>query len=135
MSKLDALMARGTDFLGSRVAIMAGAMSWISERHLVSAMSNAGGFGVIAGGAMPPEILSAEIAATKAMTNKPFGVNLITMHPQLNDLIAICAQHQVSHVVLVLLKHVLMLKLHGTDLEMKTYLIFLIAIFQQMIHD
>ena len=100
MSKLDALMARGTDFLGSRVAIMAGAMSWISERHLVSAMSNAGGFGVIAGGAMPPEILSAEIAATKAMTNKPFGVNLITMHPQLNDLIAICAQHQVSHVVL-----------------------------------
>jgi enoyl-[acyl-carrier protein] reductase II len=100
MSKLNALMARGTDFLGSRVAIMAGAMSWISERHLVSAMSNAGGFGVIAGGAMPPEILSAEIAATKAMTDKPFGVNLITMHPQLSDLIAICAQHQVSHVVL-----------------------------------
>jgi len=100
MSKLNALMARGTDFLGSRVAIMAGAMSWISERHLVSAMSNAGGFGVIAGGAMPPAILSAEIAATKAMTDKPFGVNLITMHPQLSDLIAICAQHQVSHVVL-----------------------------------
>jgi enoyl-[acyl-carrier protein] reductase II len=75
-------------------------MSWISERHLVSAMSNAGGFGVIAGGAMPPEILSAEIAATKAMTDKPFGVNLITMHPQLTDLIAICAQHKVTHVVL-----------------------------------
>jgi enoyl-[acyl-carrier protein] reductase II len=100
VSKLDALMARGTAFLGSRVAIMAGAMSWISERHLVSAMSNAGGFGVIAGGAMPPDILSAEIAATKAMTDKPFGVNLITMHPQLFDLIAVCAQHQVSHVVL-----------------------------------
>jgi len=97
---LNALMARGTDFLGSRFAIMAGAMSWFSDRHLVSAMSNAGGFGVIAGGAMPPEILSAEIAATKAMTDKPFGVNLITMHPQLSDLIAICAQHQVSHVVL-----------------------------------
>jgi enoyl-[acyl-carrier protein] reductase II len=63
-------------------------------------MSNAGGFGVIAGGAMPPEILSAEIAATKAMTDKPFGVNLITMHPQLTDLIAICAQHKVTHVVL-----------------------------------
>ena len=54
MSRLTALMARGTAFLGSEVAIMAGAMSWISERHLVSAMSNAGGFGVIAGGAMPP---------------------------------------------------------------------------------
>ena len=100
MSQLQALMARGTAFLGSDVAIMAGAMSWISERHLVSAMSNAGGFGVIAGGAMPPEILSTEIAATKAMTDKPFGVNLITMHPQLTDLIAICAQHKVTHVVL-----------------------------------
>ena len=45
---LDALMARGTAFLGSRYAIMAGAMSWVSERHLVAAISNAGGFGVIA---------------------------------------------------------------------------------------
>jgi enoyl-[acyl-carrier protein] reductase II len=100
VSQLQALMARGTAFLGSDVAIMAGAMSWISERHLVSAMSNAGGFGVIAGGAMPPAILSAEIEATKAMTDKPFGVNLITMHPQLTDLIAVCAQHKVTHVVL-----------------------------------
>ncbi len=100
MSQLQALMARGTAFLGSDVAIMAGAMSWISERHLVSAMSNAGGFGVIAGGAMPPPILSAEIAATKAMTDNPFGVNLITMHPQLTDLIAVCAEHKVTHVVL-----------------------------------
>jgi enoyl-[acyl-carrier protein] reductase II len=100
VSQLQSLMARGTAFLGSDVAIMAGAMSWISERHLVSAMSNAGGFGVIAGGAMPPEILSTEIAATKAMTDKPFGVNLITMHPQLTDLIAICAQYKVTHVVL-----------------------------------
>lgn len=100
MSRLADLMQRGTEFLGSEVAIMAGAMSWISERHLVSAMSNAGGFGVIACGAMTPELLDAEIAATKAMTAKPFGVNLITMHPQLMDLIAVCAKHQVSHIVL-----------------------------------
>lgn len=100
MSKLGALMQRGTAFLGSDIAIMAGAMSWISERHLVSAMSNAGGFGVIAGGAMPPEILDAEIKATQAMTAKPFGVNLITMHPQLVELIAVCAANRVSHVVL-----------------------------------
>ncbi len=100
MTKLKALMARGNEFLGSDIAIMAGAMSWISERNLVSAMSNAGGFGVIAGGAMPPEILDAEIAATKAMTDRAFGVNLITMHPQLTELIAVCAKHQVSHMVL-----------------------------------
>lgn len=100
MRKLDALMKRGVEFLGSEIAIMAGAMSWISERNLVSAMSNSGGFGVIACGAMTPELLDTEIAATKAMTAKPFGVNLITMHPQLIDLIAVCAKHEVSHVVL-----------------------------------
>ncbi|MEY3916308.1 MAG: hypothetical protein RLZZ103_1808 [Pseudomonadota bacterium] len=100
MTKLQHLMQRGTDFLGCDVAIMCGAMSWVSERNLVSAISNAGGFGVIACGAMTPELLDTEIAATKALTTKPFGVNLITMHPQIMDLIVICARHQVSHVVL-----------------------------------
>ncbi|RVT94425.1 NAD(P)H-dependent flavin oxidoreductase [Sphingomonas crocodyli] len=98
--RLKALMARGCEFLDSEVAILAGAMSWVSERNLVSAMSNAGGFGVIACGAMSPELLDAEIAGTKALTEKPFGVNLITMHPQLNELIEVCAKHGVGHVVL-----------------------------------
>lgn len=100
MSALSSLMARGTAFLGCEVAILGGAMSWISERHLVSAISNAGGFGVIACGAMSPALLDAEIAATRAMTARPFGVNLITMHPQLFELIEICGQHKVGHVVL-----------------------------------
>src|SRR3954464_10225763 len=85
--RLVQLMHRGTEFLGCEVAIMGGAMSWISERHLVSAISNAGGFGVIACGAMGPDLLDAEIAETKASTDRPFGVNLITMHPQLSELI------------------------------------------------
>ncbi|RYY24508.1 MAG: 2-nitropropane dioxygenase [Sphingomonadales bacterium] len=93
-------MARGAEFLGSEVAILCGAMSWVSERNLVAAVSNAGGFGLIACGAMTPELLDAEIAATKTLTDKPFGVNLITMHPMLMDLIAVCAKHQVTHVVL-----------------------------------
>ena len=100
MTKLSHLMFRGTEFLGCETAIMCGAMSWVSERNLVSAISNAGGFGVIACGAMTPELLDGEIAATKAMTTKPFGVNLITMHPQLFDLIAVCGKHAVSHIVL-----------------------------------
>ena len=100
MTRLDTLMARGTAFLGSRYAIMAGAMTWVSERNLVSAISNAGGFGVIACGAMPVEILAAEIAATKTLTDKPFGVNLITLHPQMMELIQVCADAKVSHVVL-----------------------------------
>jgi enoyl-[acyl-carrier protein] reductase II len=98
--KTKALMARGAAFLGSEYAILCGAMSWVSERSLVSAISNAGGFGVIACGAMTPELLDREIAATRALTAKPFGVNLITMHPALFDLIAVCAKHGVSHVVL-----------------------------------
>ena len=98
--KTTALMARGRAFLGSDTAILCGAMSWISERHLVSAISNAGAFGVIACGAMTPDLLDAEIAATRALTAKPFGVNLITMHPLLLELIAVCAAHKVSHVVL-----------------------------------
>lgn len=95
-----AMMKRGTEFLGCETAIMCGAMSWVSERNLVAAISNAGGFGVIACGAMTPDLLDTEIAATKALTAKPFGVNLITMHPALFDLIAVCARHGVTHVVL-----------------------------------
>lgn len=98
--KTSGLMARGAGFLGTEFAIMCGAMSWVSERNLVSAISNAGGFGVIACGAMTPELLDKEIAATKGLTQKPFGVNLITMHPQLFDLIEVCARHGVGHVVL-----------------------------------
>ncbi|WP_295634966.1 nitronate monooxygenase [Novosphingobium sp.] len=98
--RTQALMARGSAFLGSDTAILCGAMSWVSERNLVSAISNAGGFGVIACGAMTPELLDAEITATTALTDKPFGVNLITMHPMLFDLLAVCARHKVGHVVL-----------------------------------
>ena len=98
--KTSHLMERGAAFLGSEYAILCGAMSWVSERNLVSAISNAGGFGVIACGAMTPELLDREIAATKALTTKPFGVNLITMHPQLVELIAVCGRHGVGHVAL-----------------------------------
>jgi len=99
-TKLDALWQRGCDFLGCRYAILGGAMSWLSDRHLVSAISNAGGFGVIACGSMSPELLAAEITATQEMTSKPFGVNLITLHPDLDALIDVCIAHKVSHIVL-----------------------------------
>jgi enoyl-[acyl-carrier protein] reductase II len=97
---LDELWQRGREFLGSRYAIMGGAMTWVSERHLVSAISNAGGFGVIACGSMTPDLLRTEIKATQGLTTKPFGVNLITMHPALLDLIDVCLETKVGHVVL-----------------------------------
>ncbi|OYV41506.1 MAG: 2-nitropropane dioxygenase [Rhodospirillales bacterium 20-64-7] len=98
--RLDQLWSRGTAFLGCRYAILGGAMSWVSEKHLVAAISNAGGFGVIACGAMEPEQLAQQIAGTQALTDKPFGVNLITLHPKLSELIQVCLDAKVGHIVL-----------------------------------
>lgn len=100
VNTLERLWKRGCEFLGTRYAILGGAMTWVSERHLVSAISNAGGFGVLASGSMPPEILRQEIQATRTMTDKPFGVNLITLHPQLMDLVQVCIDEKVTHVAL-----------------------------------
>ena len=97
---LQRLMQRGCDFLGVPIAIMGGAMSWVSERHLVAALSNAGAFGTIACGSMNPELLQKEIQGTKALTKKPFGVNLITMHPQLDQLIEVTLAEKIGHIVL-----------------------------------
>jgi enoyl-[acyl-carrier protein] reductase II len=97
---VDALSRRGRDFLGSELAIMGGAMTWVSERQLVAAISNAGAFGVLACGAMDPARLGEEIVATRAQTGRSFGVNLIVMHPQLVDLARVCLAHEVGHVVL-----------------------------------
>lgn len=99
-AELDRLWRRGTEFLGSRTAIMGGGMTWVSERHLVSAISNAGGFGVLASGSMTPELLATEIVATQERTQAPFGVNIITLHPRLLDLVDVCLAHKVSHIVL-----------------------------------
>lgn len=98
-AEVDRLMARGAAFLGARYALLAGAMSWVSERHLVAAISNAGAFGVIACGAMEPDRLDQEIAGTQALTQKPFGVNLITMHPRLEQLVDTCLARGVTHIV------------------------------------
>ncbi len=98
--RLNTLWDRGRTFLGSEYALLGGAMTWVSERKLVSSLSNAGAFGVIACGAMTPDLLDTEITETAALTNKPFGVNLITMHPQLHNLIDVCLKHNVGHVIL-----------------------------------
>ncbi|MGI9501292.1 MAG: NAD(P)H-dependent flavin oxidoreductase [Geminicoccaceae bacterium] len=98
--RLNCLWQNGRDFLGCPFAVLGGAMTWVSERHLVAAISNAGGFGVLACGAMTPDLLASEIEATKGRTDKPFGVNLIVMHPELDALIDVCTEHQVGHIVL-----------------------------------
>lgn len=98
--RLAELWRAGVELLGTETAIMGGAMTWVSERHLVAAIAEAGGFGVIACGSMTPELLAAEIEATRALTDRPFGVNLIVMHPALEQLVDVCLDLQVGHVVL-----------------------------------
>jgi enoyl-[acyl-carrier protein] reductase II len=82
---IDKLFNRGRDFLGVEYPILGGAMSWISESKLVSAISNAGGFGVLAGGNMPLDLFKEEIRKTRELTDKPFGVNLITIAPNFQN--------------------------------------------------
>lgn len=97
---LDQYWGRGKAFLGTEYAIMGGAMSWVSEHNLVAAVSNAGGFGVLATGAMPLDMVKDEIVKIRALTDKPFGVNIVTMRPDIIELINLCIEQKISHVVL-----------------------------------
>jgi enoyl-[acyl-carrier protein] reductase II len=95
------MWTRGKAFLGTRHAILGGAMTWVSEPRLVSAISGAGGFGVLACGSMTPPLLEKSIAETADLTPFPFGVNLITMHPDMDALVDVClASSRVQHVFL-----------------------------------
>ena len=97
---LNKVWKKGTDFLGCEYAILGGAMTWVSESNLVAAISNAGGFGILASGSMSADLLDTEIQKTKEKTSKPFGVNLITLHPELDALIDVCIKQACSHVIL-----------------------------------
>jgi enoyl-[acyl-carrier protein] reductase II len=97
---LAAASVAGRRFLGCELAFLGGAMTWVSERKLVTALGQAGAFGVLACGAMTPERLDAEIQATQALSSAPFGVNLIVMHPDLAQLVQVCLDRKVSHIVL-----------------------------------
>ncbi len=81
MKLLDSQWQKGKNFLGVKYPIMAGAMTWISNHKLVSEVCNAGGFGCLAAGNMPPELLAEEINKTRELTDKPFATNLITIAP------------------------------------------------------
>jgi enoyl-[acyl-carrier protein] reductase II len=100
LHELAKLWQKGTDFLGVKYAILGGAMTWVSDANLVAAISNAGGFGVLASGSMNGELLANEIIKTKMLTQKPFGVNLITLNPALQELMDTCIVHNIKHVVL-----------------------------------
>ncbi len=75
-----------TELLKCEYPIIQGGMAWIAESKLASAVSNAGGIGIIAGGSAPIDYLREQIRACKSMTDKPFGVNIMLMSPNADDL-------------------------------------------------
>lgn len=96
---LTPMFKRGSEFLGSRYPIICGAMTWVSEPKLVSAVCNNGCFGCIAGGNAPTDILAAQIAETRKLTANNFGVNLITIAPAYKDHLAMLKDAKVPYII------------------------------------
>ena len=83
------LMQRGAGFLGVQYPILCGAMTWVSNPSLVAAVANAGGFGCLAGGNTPTDILRRQVEETRSLTDRPFGINFVTIAPAYKEQIAI----------------------------------------------
>ena len=89
----------GRDFLNVEFPIICGAMTWISEPKLVAAVGNAGGFGCLAGGNTPVDILAKQIEETREKTDRPFGINLITIAPVYPDHMALMKEMKLEYVI------------------------------------
>ena len=81
--------------LNIQYPIFQGGMAWIGTAELASAVSNAGGLGIIGAGHMPPDILRAEIQKAKKWTNKPFGVNIMLMSPFVKEVMQVVVEERV----------------------------------------
>lgn len=86
---------RISELFGIKYPIVAGGMVWCSGWRLASAVSEAGGLGLLGAGSMTPEVLREHIAKTRAATGKPFGVNVPLMKPDAADLMAVIAEEHV----------------------------------------
>ncbi len=89
------MKTRITDLIGIEYPIFQGGMAWIAESTLASAVSNAGGLGIIAGGSAPIDYLRDQIRKTKEMTDKPFGVNIMLMSPNAEELAKLVIEENV----------------------------------------
>lgn len=86
---------RITTLLGIRYPIIQAGMIWASGWRLASAVSNAGGLGLIGAGSMYPEVLREHIRKCKAATDKPFGVNVPLLYPDIEQIMAIIVEEKV----------------------------------------
>ena len=86
---------RVTHLLGIRYPIIQGGMAWVANASLASAVSNAGGLGIIAAGAAPVEVIYQEIVRLRQLTDKPFGVNLMMLTPYVDEVAFMLAEEKV----------------------------------------
>ena len=90
------MKTRVTELLGIEYPIIQGGMAWVAEHHLAAAVSNAGGLGIIGAASAPPEIVREEIRKCKALTDKPFGVNVMLLNPNAAEVAQIVVEEGVS---------------------------------------
>jgi enoyl-[acyl-carrier protein] reductase II len=94
----DRFFKRGREFLGVKYPFICGAMTWVSDPKLVATVCNAGGFACLAGGNNPPEILKQQIEETRRLTEKPFGMNLITIAPAYQEQLQLAQRMSLPYV-------------------------------------
>ncbi len=85
-----------TDLLGIRYPIIQGGMAWVAENSLASAVSNAGGLGIIAAGNAPADYVREQIRLTKEKTDKPFGVNIMLLSPFAAEVAQVVTEEKVA---------------------------------------
>lgn len=93
-----ALRTRLTTLLGIEHPVIQGGMAWTATAELSAAVSNAGGVGVIGAGHMPTDLLREQIRTAKALTDKPYGVNLMLLTPHIDDLVQLVLDEDVPMV-------------------------------------
>lgn len=84
-----------TELLGTEYPIIQGGMAWVAESTLAAAVSEAGGIGLIAGGSAPADYIREQIRIVKSATDKPFGVNIMLMSPNADDLAKLVIEEKV----------------------------------------
>ena len=90
------MKTRITDLLGIEYPIIQGGMAWVATHELASAVSNAGGLGIIGAGGAPASWVREQIQACKKETDKPFGVNLMLMNPEADEIAKVIAEEKVK---------------------------------------
>lgn len=90
------MKTRITELLGIQYPIIQGGMAWVATHELASAVSNAGGLGIIGAGGAPADWVRDQIQKAKQETDKPFGVNLMLMNPEADEIAKVIADEKVK---------------------------------------